>query len=85
MKEHKHKQFWLEDVNPHNYDAAIDYLELHYDTNVAKKIVEDLKKAPIVHKKTKDILRASGLRLLDKKNIHVKENLKKIKKKKNDH
>ena len=44
------------------------------------EIVAALKKAPIVHKKAKDLLRASSLALLPADNPHVSADLKKIKK-----
>ncbi|WP_211309874.1 hypothetical protein ABZR88_05130 [Mucilaginibacter yixingensis] len=48
----------------------------------AEKFVTALRLAPTIQKKSKDILRASRLPLLPEDNIHVQENLKKIKKKK---
>ncbi len=42
------------------------------------KIVAELKSAPIVYKKAKDILRALRLRLLPADNPHVKSDLAKI-------
>ena len=45
-----------------------------------QRIVAALKKAPIVYKKAKDLLRASRLALLPTDNAHVAADLKKIKK-----
>jgi hypothetical protein len=75
-------KFWLEEPEPHDFLAAYDYLELLYPKSEVSKIVTNLKKTTTVKKKTKDILRASQLPLLPKKNIHVAENLLKIKKNK---
>ncbi|UOE37188.1 MULTISPECIES: hypothetical protein [Chryseobacterium] len=73
---------WMKEPEEHDFPAAQDYLELLLVPDAAKKIVEDLKKAPTIIKKSKDILRASRLPLLPETNIHVKENLKKVQKNK---
>lgn len=73
---------WMKEPEEHDFPAAQDYLELLLVPDAAKKIVEDLKKAPAIIKKSKDILRASRLPLLPETNIHVKENLKKVQKNK---
>ena len=64
----------------HDYPAALDYLELLYPTDKAKEIVIQLEDAEVVRKKAKDILRASGLELLSKKNLHVQSNKRKVEK-----
>jgi len=71
---------WLNDPEEHDYPAAIDYLTLLYPEAVAKEIVERLKNAVTIKKKAKDILRASELSLLPETNIHVRENIRKVKK-----
>ena len=73
---------WMKEPEEHDFPAAQDYLELLLVPDAAKKIVEDLKKAPTIIKKSKDILRASRLPLLPETNIQVKENLKKVQKNK---
>ena len=73
------KNIWKDSVEEHDYPAALDYLELILPTKESEKIVEKLKNTTIIKKKAKDIIRASGLPLLTKKNIHVKENIKKVK------
>ena len=70
---------FLKDPEEHNYPAALDYLELLFPLTQSKKMVNDLKKAPTIKKKAKDIYRASGLPLLPKKNEHVAKNLEKFK------
>jgi hypothetical protein len=67
---------WLKEPEVHDFPAAQDYLELLFKPDEAQKIVEKLKAAPTITKKSKDILRASKLALLPETNIHVKENLK---------
>jgi len=73
-------KFWLSDPQEHDFPAAADYLSLHLSETEAADIVEKLKAGKTIIKKAKDILRASELPLLDKDNIHVRENLKKAKK-----
>ena len=73
-------KYWMKDPEPHDFRAATDYLELIFSEEQTKKIVGDLEKALPVIKKAKDILRASQLCMLPDTNIHVKENLKKVKK-----
>ncbi|WP_426479236.1 hypothetical protein ACP3T3_07230 [Chryseobacterium sp. CBSDS_008] len=73
---------WLKEPESHDFPAAQDYLELLFKPSDAQKMVEKLKAAPTIIKKSKDILRASKLTLLPQTNIHVKENLKKVEKNK---
>lgn len=73
---------WIKEPEEHDFPAAQDYLELLFEPELAKKTVDNLKKAPTITKKSKDILRASKLPLLPESNIHVKENLKKVQKNK---
>jgi len=73
---------WMKEPEVHDFPAAQDYLELLFEPDKARKIVEKLKAAPTIIKKSKDILRASKLALLPETNIHVKENLKKVEKNK---
>ena len=71
---------WGEEPDEHDYPAAADYLALIASDAQISEIVAALKKAPIVHKKAKDLLRASRLALLPADNPHVRVDLKKIKK-----
>ncbi|WPV65978.1 hypothetical protein [Chitinophaga sp. LS1] len=70
---------WLKNPRESNYPAAADYLDLLLPRNKVQKIVAALKKERTVKKKAKDILRASGLPLLPADNIHVQENIQKVK------
>ena len=70
---------WLKEPEAHDFPAAFDYLELLFEPEIANNFTEKLKQAKTIHKKSKDIFRASKLPLLPKDNIHVKENFKKIK------
>jgi hypothetical protein len=71
---------WKNETDEHDYPAAQAYLSLIAPPDVVDPIVADLRSAEIVHQKAKDILRASGLALLDVDNPHVASDLKKIRK-----
>ena len=71
---------WGEEPDERDYPAAAEYLALIASDAQISEIVAALKKAPIVHKKAKDLLRASRLALLPADNPHVCVDLKKIKK-----
>jgi hypothetical protein len=73
-------KIWLDEPEEHDFPAAVDYLELLYPINEAKALADKLKKAKTTVKKSKDILRASLLPLLPANNIHVSQNIKKVKK-----
>ncbi|WP_343691164.1 hypothetical protein [Chitinophaga sp.] len=71
-------KIWLRNPRDSNYPAAADYLDLLLPKNRVQKIVSELKKEKTVLKKAKDILRASQLPLLPADNVHVKENIEKV-------
>lgn len=73
-------KFWLKEPDVHDFPAAFDYLELLYPPKESKLLVGKLRKATTISKKAKDILRASLLPLLPADNIHVSQNIKKVKK-----
>lgn len=73
-------KFWLKDPQKHDFPAAADYLDLLFDETEVTDMVGKLKAVKTIFKKAKDILRASALPLLNKENIHVRENLRKVKK-----
>jgi len=72
-------EIWLREPEDHDFAAAADYLELQFPKDAAAAIVTKLRKAETVTKKAKDVLRGSGLPLLDRDNIHVHDDLKKVK------
>lgn len=75
------KSIWLEQPEEHDYPAAQDYLEMVISKEDSEGAVKNLKQIKDIKiKKAKDILRASGNKLLPKTNIHVMENIKKVKK-----
>jgi hypothetical protein len=60
-----------------NYAAAHDYLTLLFSEAAARTLVQRLRKAPVVTRQAKDLLRASQIQLLEKNNPHVARDLKK--------
>ena len=72
------KKGWKELPDDHDYPAAEDYLSLITSEAAAKKLARRLRTVPIVHRKAKDLLRASGLPLLAPDNFHVSKDLKKV-------
>jgi hypothetical protein len=77
-KTNKPVVLWKDEPNDSNYPAAESYLSLIFPVERAKRIVRDLKSAPLELFKAKDILRASGHSLLDRSNFHVEKNTTKI-------
>jgi len=71
---------WLAAPEEHDYPAAGDYLGLIAGPPLVAELVDGLRHTQNVHRKAKDILRASGLPLLPTDNAHVASNLKKIRK-----
>ena len=72
-------KIWITVPEEHDFPAALDFLSLLYPDAVAGEIVDRLKNGETINKKAKDILRASELPLLPKDNIHVKQDLQKVK------
>lgn len=75
----KHEIKWLDDVEEHDFPAALSYLSLFFDEPQAQALVDELRAAPMSEFKAKDIARASGLALLGADNRHVEKNLQKVK------
>ena len=72
------KVLWETEPEDHDYPAAQSYLSLLTDADEISRMVIELRNSPIEIIKAKDIIRASGLALLDRSNFHVKRDLKKI-------
>jgi len=72
------KVIWGTEPEDHDYPAAQSYLSLLTDADEIARIVDSLKAATIELVKAKDVIRASGLPLLERSNFHVKRDLKKI-------
>jgi hypothetical protein len=75
----KKPNIWKDRPEKHDYPAAHDYLTLLFEEKAARKLVAALRRAPSIERKAKDLLRASGLPLLDKANPHVASETRKIK------
>jgi hypothetical protein len=71
-------QHWKDEPDDHDYPAAENYLSLLLSPQAAKLAVRRLRAAPLVHRKAKDLLRASRLPILAPDNLHVARDLKKI-------
>jgi hypothetical protein len=73
---------WKRKPAAHDYPAADSYLSLLVaDPALRAELVAQLRAAPIVMYKAKDLLRASQLAAMTKANAHVALDLKKIRKK----
>ncbi len=73
------KETWKDEPDDHDYPAAEDYLSLLLAPSRAKHVVRRLRDAPLVHRKAKDLLRASRLPVLPPDNFHVARDLQKVK------
>ena len=70
---------WKDEPDDHDYPAAESYLSLLMDPADAARYVAALRAVTqMSHYKAKDILRASGLRLLPEDNKHVAADLAKV-------
>ena len=73
---------WKEQPEEHDFPAAFAFLSLLLAPDVARILVDKLKmearSGDIPTRKAKDLLRASGLELLERSNAHVDHDLKKI-------
>jgi hypothetical protein len=72
-------EHWQDEPEDHDFPAAADYLSLVAPASEVTKVVEALRSAETVHRKAKDLLRASELELLPADNVHVKKDLAKVK------
>jgi hypothetical protein len=70
---------WLDDVELHDYDAARQYLTLTVQPAYAAATVEHLMLQHITSYCAKDIIRASGLKVLRPDNFHVNKDILKVK------
>lgn len=72
------KEHWKSAPDEHDFPAAADYLALLAPASEVDRLVAELRKAETVHKKAKDLSRASGLPILPPDNVHVAKDLKKV-------
>jgi hypothetical protein len=73
---------WKKRPERSDYAAAADFLSLVFRKSHARLLVRALRRAPITQRSAKDLLRASGLPLLPEDEASVKQDLKKIAKRK---
>jgi len=73
-------ELWMEKPETHDYAAAKDYLSLLLEAKQSAALIERLRRAPLVRRMAKDILRAGRLQLLPRNDPHVVRELKKIRK-----
>jgi hypothetical protein len=76
----KKKLYWLKQPERTDYDAALAYLSLIYDSARTKAIVRSLRSSGSAERSAKDLLRASGLPLLPADESKVRDDLRKISK-----
>jgi hypothetical protein len=69
---------WLAKPVLADYAAAYDFLSLTFSEAATGKLVQRLRKAPVVTRLAKDLLRASNTPLLERGNSHVSKDLKKV-------
>jgi hypothetical protein len=76
----KHNPKWADRPQTDDYAAALNYLTLQFTTATAKRLVKQARQARRIERVAKDILRASNLPLLAAGELHVAEDLKRIRK-----
>lgn len=71
-------EHWKQEPDEHDYPAAHDYLSLLLGDADVEHVVKELEGAALVHRKAKDLLRASRLPLLDAEDPEVVKDLRKV-------
>ena len=71
-------EHWKLEPDEHDYPAAADYLSLLMPPERAAQVVAGLQAGRLVHRKAKDLLRASRLPLLPGDDFHVGADLDKV-------
>jgi hypothetical protein len=74
----KEQLVWGKAPEKRDYEAAAAFLSLVFRTARAHALVRAMRRKPITQRSAKDLLRASGLRLLPRNEASVKDDLKKI-------
>jgi len=75
-------ELWMDKPEALDYQAAQDYLSLLLEAKQAAALVVRLRRAPLIRRTAKDILRASRLPILPSDSAYVARDLKKIRKEK---
>jgi hypothetical protein len=76
----RQKEHWKNEPDEHDFPAAADYLSLLLSDAGVAAVVDGLRRVELVHRKAKDLLRASRLAVLAADNFHVAKDLKKVQK-----
>jgi hypothetical protein len=76
----KQKLIWKKQPEPGDYAGALKFLMLIYADSKARRLLRGLSKSKNVEHAAKDLLRASNLPLLPRKEAHVEEDLTRIRK-----
>lgn len=71
-------EHWQEEPEEHDFPAAADYLSLLAPASEVTRAIGALRAAETIHRKAKDLLRASRLGLLPADNVHVRKDLDKV-------
>ncbi len=71
-------EHWKDEPDEHDFPAAGDYLSLVLRDDEVERALAALRAATIIHRKAKDILRASRLELLPEEDAHVASDLAKV-------
>jgi len=69
---------WLDDVEDHDFDAALAYLSLRWDDKAAEKMVTAMRQAKVTTRRSNDILRACELSPLPIEDPGVRRDLGKV-------
>jgi hypothetical protein len=59
------RHLWLPDVEDHDYDAALSFLQIRVGKKRAKALIHELRAAQLVQMRANDILRACSLPALE--------------------
>lgn len=78
MHEAKTPVKWTQDPEERHVRAAQEYLELFASAKAVSLVIAELRLAPNIARKAKDLLRASGLPVLPSDNPHVAQDLQAI-------
>jgi hypothetical protein len=73
-------ELWMDKPEAHDYAAAEDYLSLLCEPKQAAALAARLRRAKLVRRLAKDILRACNLATLPSDNPYVESDLKKVRK-----
>jgi hypothetical protein len=76
----KRQLVWKKKPDEKDYEGALNFLSLIFPAAKSEKLIRAIRKAKMIERSAKDLLRASDLPLLPRDEPHVDEDLKKINK-----